>query len=57
MCTAQDTECGGHISTVGGGYPIVVDGSCLGGIGASGGTPTQDMEVSEAAIEHFHSNS
>ena len=52
-----DTECGGRISTVGGGYPIMVDGSCLGGIGASGGTPAQDMEVSEAAIEHFQANS
>ena len=52
-----NTECGGRISSVGGGYPILIDGSCVGGIGASGGTPAQDMEVSEAAIEHFHSNS
>ncbi|MEH6457137.1 MAG: heme-binding protein [Cocleimonas sp.] len=52
-----DTECGGRISTVGGGYPIMVDGSCLGGVGTSGGTPAQDMEVSEAAIEHFQANS
>ena len=50
-----DTECGGRLSSVGGGYPVFVNGSCIGGIGTSGGTPAQDMEVSEAALKHFHS--
>lgn len=51
-----DTECGGRISTVGGGLPIFIDDStCIGGIGASSGTPAQDMEVAEAAIEFFKS--
>lgn len=50
-----DTECGGHISTVGGGYPIFVNDLCVGGIGTSGGTPAQDMDVSKAALEYFHS--
>ena len=47
------TEHGGKISTVGGGLPVIVDGECLGGIGASSGTPQQDMEVSQAGIDHF----
>ena len=52
-----NTECGGRLSSVGGGYPILVDDSCLGGIGTSGGSPQQDMEVSQAAIAYFHANS
>jgi len=47
------TEHGGKVSTVGGGLPVIVDGECLGGIGASSGTPQQDMEVSQAGIDHF----
>ena len=50
-----DTECGGRISTVGGGYPIVVDGHCVGGVGVSGGTPAQYMEVAQAALSYFES--
>jgi uncharacterized protein GlcG (DUF336 family) len=34
----------------GGGYPIVVDGSCVGGIGVSGGHYSEDMEVAEASL-------
>lgn len=48
-----DSECGGRISTVGGGLPVVVSDAYVGGIGASGGTPAQDMEVVEAGIAHF----
>ena len=47
------TEVGGRISTVGGGLPVMVDGECVGGIGASFGTPAQDMEVSQAGLDHF----
>ena len=50
------TECSGRISTVGGGIPVMVDGDCVGGIGVSSGTPQQDMEVAEAALEHFMKN-
>jgi uncharacterized protein GlcG (DUF336 family) len=35
---------------VGGGYPIMVGGSVVGGIGVSGGEPAQDMQVAEAAL-------
>ena len=47
------TEAGGHISTVGGGLPVLVDGECVGGIGASSGTPQQDIDVSQAGLDHF----
>lgn len=48
-----NTECGGRISTVGGGMPVQIDGVFVGGIGASSGTPQQDMEVAEGGINHF----
>ena len=47
------TESGGRISTVGGGLPVIIDGQCLGGIGSSSGSPQQDMEVSQAGLDHF----
>lgn len=47
------TECGGRISTVGGGLPVMVNNECVGGIGASSGTPQQDMDVVQAGIDHF----
>jgi glc operon protein GlcG len=33
-----------------GGFPIIVDGQCLGGIGVSGGDWKQDEEIAKAAI-------
>lgn len=48
-----DSECNGRISTVGGGYPVYMEEYCLGGIGISGGTPAQDMEVARAALSYF----
>jgi uncharacterized protein GlcG (DUF336 family) len=33
-----------------GGYPIVVDGECLGGIGVSGGDWQQDEDIAKAAL-------
>jgi uncharacterized protein GlcG (DUF336 family) len=35
----------------GGGYPIMVDGQVVGGIGVSGGHYSHDMQVCEAALE------
>ena len=40
-----------RLVTFGGGYPIVVDGEVVGGIGVSGGHYTDDMEVACAALE------
>ena len=50
-----NTECGGRISSVGGGYPVMIGDVCLGGIGTSGGTAQQDMDVSQAALEFYFS--
>jgi uncharacterized protein GlcG (DUF336 family) len=32
----------GRFTTIAGGVPVMVDGSCVGAIGVSGGTPNQD---------------
>ena len=45
------TECGGRISTVGGGLPVVLDGDYVGGIGVSSGSPQQDMDCAQAGID------
>ena len=34
-----------------GGFPIIVDGECLGGIGVSGGDWQQDEDIAKAAVE------
>ena len=47
------TEAGGLLSTGGGGLPVIVQGQCLGGIGSRSGSPQQDMEVSQAGLDHF----
>ncbi|TDT75641.1 ATP:cob(I)alamin adenosyltransferase [Litoreibacter halocynthiae] len=44
---------GGRLMVVGGGYPVLVDGNVVGGIGVSSGTPDQDMVVAQAGIEAF----
>lgn len=33
-----------------GGFPIIVDGKCVGGIGVSGGDWEQDQRIAEAAV-------
>lgn len=35
----------------GGGYPIRIEGEVVGGIGVSGGTSEEDMEVAETALQ------
>lgn len=34
-----------------GGYPIFIDGECVGGIGVSGGDWQQDADIAEVAVE------
>ena len=34
-----------------GGFPIIVDGECVGGIGVSGGTFEQDEDMAKAAVD------
>jgi len=47
------TSSGGRFSTVGGGYPVIVDGDTVGGIGCSSGTAEQDMACARAGLELF----
>ncbi len=50
------TALGGRLCVVGGGLPIYDnEGSVVGGIGLSSGTPKQDMECAAAGIEYFQS--
>ena len=42
---------GGKIVLFGGGYPLSVEGKVVGGIGVSGGTVEQDMQVAEPAVQ------
>lgn len=44
---------GGRLLVVGGGLPVIVDGEVVGGIGLSSGTPAQDTECAQAAIDTF----
>jgi len=45
---------GGHFSIIGGGFPVIVDGAIVGGIGISSGTAKEDQEVGEAALQYFY---
>lgn len=43
---------GGHprLMAVGGGYPIIDNGQCVGGLGISGGSYEQDQQAAEEAL-------
>lgn len=47
------TAVGGRLSVVGGGLPVTVSGTVVGGIGLSSGTPQQDMDCAQAGIDHM----
>lgn len=55
VCVPGNLVYGIHtaLCVVGGGYPVIVDGEVVGGIGVSSGTPQQDMECAQAGIDHF----
>jgi uncharacterized protein GlcG (DUF336 family) len=40
-----------RLVTFGGGYPLLVDGQVVGGVGVSGGHYSQDMEVAQAGVD------
>lgn len=42
---------GGDVTLLAGGFPIIVDGECLGGIGVGSGSPDQDCAVAKAALD------
>ena len=41
----------GHFSIIGGGLPVKSGSAIVGGIGASSGTPAQDIEVAQAGMD------
>jgi uncharacterized protein GlcG (DUF336 family) len=41
---------GGAITNIGGGFPIVVEGRVIGGVGASSGTVDEDSQCAQAAL-------
>jgi uncharacterized protein GlcG (DUF336 family) len=43
----------GHFSAIAGGIPVYVDDEIVGGVGVSGGTQAEDVEVAQAGIDHF----
>jgi|SRR5690606_22444216 uncharacterized protein GlcG (DUF336 family) len=47
---------GGRLMVVGGGLPVVFDGSVVGGIGISSGTPAQDKDCAQGGIDWWLSH-
>jgi len=41
----------GDVTRLGGGLPVEVNGQVIGGIGVGSGTPEQDKEVAQAALD------
>ncbi|MDU2569959.1 MAG: heme-binding protein [Veillonella sp.] len=39
------------ICTFGGGYPIMINGKMIGGLGISGGTVAEDMDIASHALQ------
>ena len=59
MCTSEVLKCGldeivssmeGKIVAFGGGLPVRINGKLIGGIGISGGTVEQDIEIAQYAV-------
>lgn len=44
---------GGRLSIVAGGLPVIVEGTVVGGIGVSSGTPAQDLDVAQTSVSNF----
>ena len=42
---------GGKLTAIRGGLPLIKDGQCLGGIGVSGGSEDEDVEVAQAGAD------
>jgi len=47
------TACDGRFTIIGGGLPVKIDDTVIGGIGASSGTPDEDIACAQAGIDHF----
>jgi uncharacterized protein GlcG (DUF336 family) len=51
-----DSVAAGRYTMIGGGVPLHLDGEHVAGIGVSGGTAEQDVEIIESVIRRFASN-
>ncbi|MFV0448858.1 MAG: cob(I)yrinic acid a,c-diamide adenosyltransferase [Vibrio sp.] len=45
-----EASCSDQLVSFGGGYPIFADGKIIGGIGISGGSVEEDMQIAQAAL-------
>lgn len=46
-----EASCNSQLVSFGGGYPIFADGKIIGGIGISGGSVEEDMQIAQAALK------
>lgn len=44
---------GGKLTCIRGGLPLFANGQCVGGIGVSGGTEDEDVEVAQAGLDEL----
>lgn len=47
------STCDGRFCIIGGGFPVMHGAAVVGGIGASSGTPEQDMACAQAGLDYF----
>lgn len=47
------TSMGGRLCVVGGGLPVMIEGQSVGGIGLSSGSPQEDIDCAQAAIDYW----
>jgi len=48
-----ETMMDGHLTSMGGGIPLIVNDEIIGSIGVSGGTVKQDQAICESAVDAF----
>lgn len=47
------TSMAGRLCVVGGGLPVMLEGQSIGGVGLSSGSPQQDIDCAQAAIDYW----
>lgn len=47
------TAMAGRMCVVGGGLPVMLEGQSVGGVGLSSGSPQEDMDCAQAAIDYW----
>ena len=49
-----NTACGGRLVLFGGGFPLKLNGKCVGALGVSGGSAEEDVAIAKAALEEWN---